>query len=377
MSGDVFIGYSSKDLKHAETIQAHLKSAGISCFLDKTDIRDYAKWTNVVPAAIRDCQVYLALISDNSLASEWVGNELAFATKYKKPRLPVILTPGMKLPDDLDIQLGTIQHIEADPSLEAVLPRIAAATAQIVDRQKHEKEWAARDDVLNRKSYNNRIDCAVNGYGLANYTISNGTGRIDGSSYVLTSVPGEYLGAHMEHLPVTSEFVLEANLRHCAGPADQWFGIEFGQSFPGNYCQFLLNGSGGAHIAKHLNLKWSQLFTRASLSFVHSSGDVNHLVVVRHESTFHLFVNKRHVASIEDFDIRAGTPGVMVGQGIGVEFSDMRVAGVSLEARCDEALKFWREKKPEKAKEILDYLARYDPGFHAYGLIGALRRSRF
>ena len=47
----VFIGYSRKDSKDAAAIQAYLTDAGISCFLDTTDIRDYAKWIRGVPAA--------------------------------------------------------------------------------------------------------------------------------------------------------------------------------------------------------------------------------------------------------------------------------------------------------------------------------------
>src|ERR1017187_965371 len=196
MPHDVFIGYSWKDLKDAEAIRAYLANAGLSCFLDKTDINDYAKWTEIVPAAIRDCRVYLALMPPNSRASTWVGNELAFATKHNRPRLPVILSPGMHLPDDLDIQLGTIQHIVADPSLEGVLPRIAEATAQVVDRQRHAEEWDDREAVLARATYRHKIDLPATAFGLCEFTNSSGTARIEGAAYVLSSIPNEYVGTH-------------------------------------------------------------------------------------------------------------------------------------------------------------------------------------
>jgi hypothetical protein len=171
----------------------------------------------------------------------------------------------------------------------------------------------------------------------------------------------------LERLPVTSEFVLEASLKHCSGPTEEWFGIEFGASYPGDYYQFLLNGNGAVHISKHFGKVWSPVFDRAGLGLVHSIGEQNHLVVVRRERHIHLFVNDRHVVSLDDFDIRSGTPGLMVCRGIRVEFNDLRVAGVSLESKVADAVRFWYELETKKAKEILEYVARYEPGFPTKG----------
>ena len=55
-------------------------------------------------------------------------------------------------------------------------------------------------------------------------------------------------------------------------------------------------------------------------------------------------------------------------RGIRGEFSDLRVAGVSLESRFSDALNYWRELETKKAKQILEYVAKYDPGFHAAAL---------
>jgi hypothetical protein len=49
----------------------------------------------------------------------------------------------------------------------------------------------------------------------------------------------------------------------------------------------------------------------------------------------------------------------MVCRGIRVEFSDMRVAGVSLKSKFDEAVKHWRELETKKAKEILEYMSKH------------------
>jgi hypothetical protein len=83
----------------------------------------------------------------------------------------------------------------------------------------------------------------------------------------------------MERLPVTSEFVLQAALRHSTGPAEERLGVEFGQSFPGDYYQFLLNGAGMV-----------TCFQTLQSGYVHSSGKESHLAVVRRESILHLSV---------------------------------------------------------------------------------------
>ncbi len=250
MPCDVFIGYSRHDSAAAEAIQKCLTNAEISCFRDATHIVGSDEWVKVITAAIEECHVYLAILSQNSVASKYVAKELAFTTNFGKPYVPVVLTREVELPKIIRFHLGDIQQIVAVPSLEAVLPQIATITARVVDRQKHRTEWADRDDVVNRSSYDHRIDCAVNGCGLTDFTNSRGTGRIERGGYAFSSKPNQYLGTHLKHLLITSEFVLEAGLQHCTGPLDEWFGIEFGQSFPGDYYQFLLNGNGAVHLSK-------------------------------------------------------------------------------------------------------------------------------
>jgi hypothetical protein len=309
MRHDVFIGYSRLDTEAAKAIQACLTDAGISCFRDVTDILDSEEWLKAITAAIRECHVYLAIVSKNSLASDYVDKELNFATHCKKPYVPVVLGPGVELPDEIRFHLGGTQLIQADPSLPAVLPRIEAAVARAVDHEKHKPAWAARDDVLGRANYQREVDFAVNGYGLTSFEAPNGTGTMEGGAYVLSSAPNEYLGLHLLGLPVTSEFVLEARLRKSTGAPDEWFGLEFGQPYPDDYYQFLLNGNGVLHVSKHFGRVWSPLFDRADLRQVNSGERTNHLMVVRRESAIHLFVNGLHAASIEDSDIRTGSLG--------------------------------------------------------------------
>lgn len=374
MQYDVFIGYSRQDSVIAETIQAYLQDAGLSCFRDATNIAGSEEWLSVITTAIRDSHVYLSIVSRNSLASDYVGRELAFATHHKKSYVPVILERGVELPDVIRFHLGVIQHIVADPSVTAVLPQIELATAVAVDREKHQAEWADRKDVLDRANYGQSIDFAVNGFGLTSFQNRSGIGAIEGGRYVLSSQPDEYLGARLRDLPVTSEFVLEVGLRHSAGSPEQWHGIEFGNEYPGDYFQFLLNGHGSVHISKHFGKTWSDLMRREGLRHVQPSGAKNQLTVVKQNGTIHIFVNNLHAVSVHDSDIRMGCPGLVVGHGTRVEFSDLRIDGVSLEITFNKALNLWNEIETKKAKEIFEYVVRYDA--HLNGADDMLRQFR-
>jgi hypothetical protein len=50
-----------------------------------------------------------------------------------------------------------------------------------------------------------------------------------------------------------------------------------------------------------------------------------------------------------------------------VEFSDLQIAGVSLESLFSDALNHWHELETKKAKQILEYVAKYDPTFKVEG----------
>lgn len=119
MKYDVFISYSSVDRKFAEGICGYLESQGLRCFIDYRDIPRGALWARVIPNALEDSGMMVAIFSDNYNNSMQVERELSVADKLGLPILPFRLNDipfkGMKL-----YYFESINWIDAFPEPEKV-----------------------------------------------------------------------------------------------------------------------------------------------------------------------------------------------------------------------------------------------------------------
>jgi hypothetical protein len=259
--------------------------------------------------------------------------------------------------------LSELQYLFADGPIQTALPKIAEAASKLVDRSKHKPGYDDEADVLRRSNYDREVGPAADRLGLPLREFKEGVASVEGSSYVLQSRPGEFFGHRMDALPVTSEFIFEAQVLKTTGPDEECFGFEFGAGFPGDYYQFLLNGAGTLRIARHVERRWSDLVITPARHRMNAAGAANLLKVVRKGEAVHVFVNDFHVASTNDFTVRTGRVGLVVGRDIRVEFSRICVRGVGLEAVFRDALDRWSKLETLAAKESLGYVARYDSGF--------------
>lgn len=89
---DVFISYSSTDRKVAEGVCGYLESDKLRCFIDYRDIPHGAWWARVLPDAIRNSAVMVAIFSQNYNNSVQVDRELSIADKSRMPILPFRLS---------------------------------------------------------------------------------------------------------------------------------------------------------------------------------------------------------------------------------------------------------------------------------------------
>lgn len=119
MKYDVFISYSSIDRKAAEAICGYLESNGLRCFIDYRDIPRGAMWARVLPGAIRESGMMLALFSSNYNHSLQVERELSIADKEGMNILPFRLADvpyeGLK-----SYYFESLNWIDAFPNPEAV-----------------------------------------------------------------------------------------------------------------------------------------------------------------------------------------------------------------------------------------------------------------
>jgi len=99
---DVFISYSSRDMVQAETVRNVLEKNGIPCWMAPRDIPGGSNYTKEIPIAIRQCQVFVLILSQHAQSSHWVLKELDSAVNCGKTILPFMLE-DCELNDEFNI----------------------------------------------------------------------------------------------------------------------------------------------------------------------------------------------------------------------------------------------------------------------------------
>lgn len=111
MPEEIFISYARKDRERAGPIVELFRDKGYSYWMDEGNIEAARLWSEQIVQAIKECEVLVLLVSENSLASDNVHKEVMLASETNKRILPIYLEP-CDLPDRFRYQLAGIQHIE-------------------------------------------------------------------------------------------------------------------------------------------------------------------------------------------------------------------------------------------------------------------------
>lgn len=98
MSFSVFISYSTRDLANATALRSWVDSAGAQSFLAEYSLAPGQPVGAEIMAAIKACDLFLLLWSQNARDSEWVPQEIGIARGAGKPILPVVLQQGIQPP---------------------------------------------------------------------------------------------------------------------------------------------------------------------------------------------------------------------------------------------------------------------------------------
>jgi TIR domain len=114
-----FISYSRKNQNFVFKLAHHLEEEGISLWLDQKDVPAGALWDDVTQNALRNANGLLAIISPDSINSQNVKDELAFAIDHKKLIVPIIYehcqTP---------LRLNRLQHIDFTGNYDAAFQQL-------------------------------------------------------------------------------------------------------------------------------------------------------------------------------------------------------------------------------------------------------------
>ena len=128
---DVFISYSTKDMAPTEKIRDSLEQNGIPCWMAPRDIPGGSNYAREIPQAIRNCQVFLLILSGNAQSSNWVVKELDNAVNCGKVIIPLMLE-DCPLNDEFNFLLTGAQRYSAycrsAEVLNTLVERIRAIT---------------------------------------------------------------------------------------------------------------------------------------------------------------------------------------------------------------------------------------------------------
>jgi uncharacterized protein YjbI with pentapeptide repeats len=88
-----FISYSSKNRDFAERLHADLQAKGVRCWFDQEDLKIGEKFRQHIDTAIRVHDKLMLVLSEQSIASDWVESEVEAALEREGKEKRVVLFP--------------------------------------------------------------------------------------------------------------------------------------------------------------------------------------------------------------------------------------------------------------------------------------------
>jgi WD40 repeat protein len=130
---DVFISYSRKDIAFARLLQESLQQSQIDTWIDWERIPVGEKWWPEICAAIENANVFMFIISNNSIDSPVCKDEINHALKNNKRIIPIIVdnlnrevikefAPGLPQFNWIIIEKDQLFRIEENPQVSSDKP---------------------------------------------------------------------------------------------------------------------------------------------------------------------------------------------------------------------------------------------------------------
>lgn len=136
---EIFVSYSSIDMVQAETVRNVLEKNGLSCWMAPRDIPGGSNYTKEIPIAIRNCTVFVLILSKNAQGSHWVLKELDAAVNASKVILPFMLE-DCSLNDEFNFLLTGAQRYAAYQKTSEAMETLVGRIRGILNSEKKEPE---------------------------------------------------------------------------------------------------------------------------------------------------------------------------------------------------------------------------------------------
>jgi pSer/pThr/pTyr-binding forkhead associated (FHA) protein len=130
----VFISHASDDKQSARALSTWLERRGWDVWLDETDIKGGSAWAGSIQSGIKESDVVILLVSSNSVAKEWVLDEVTSARNLRVPIIPAVLE-NVRYPEDLQFLLQRTQSVDITALEPSRLARLDTAIIDVLERQ--------------------------------------------------------------------------------------------------------------------------------------------------------------------------------------------------------------------------------------------------
>ncbi|MBN4081168.1 toll/interleukin-1 receptor domain-containing protein [Caldithrix abyssi] len=98
MKFNIFISYSTGDLKNVDMLRKQISDTQINVFIAEYSVEVSEELPSKIKSEIKKCDLFVLLWSENAKNSDWVSLEIGQAIALNKRILPLVLTRGLRLP---------------------------------------------------------------------------------------------------------------------------------------------------------------------------------------------------------------------------------------------------------------------------------------
>jgi internalin A len=103
----VFISYSHQDKSFAKKLANELEGQGMKVWWDFDSLKGGQDWQKEIERGIKGCDFFLVALTPDAIESEWVGNEITYASNAQKTIIPLHLKK-------CDVPIGLIKKQQID-----------------------------------------------------------------------------------------------------------------------------------------------------------------------------------------------------------------------------------------------------------------------
>jgi hypothetical protein len=112
---NIFVSYAQTELKWAKFLKQHLAISDVNVFVAEYDLSAGDYLSIEISNQIKKCDLFILLWTQNANLSKYVNQELFLAKSENKKPLPILLQPGIQLPQ----LLGDIKYLDIAKSPES------------------------------------------------------------------------------------------------------------------------------------------------------------------------------------------------------------------------------------------------------------------